>query len=50
MQPVFEGCEVHGGGVSRELFLRGLCLPSGSAMRQADVKRVTGIVRGCGKK
>ena len=32
MQPVFADCEVFGGSVSRDLFERGLCLPSSSNM------------------
>ena len=40
MQPVFNGCRIVGGAVSEDLFSRGLCLPSGSAMSDADVDRV----------
>lgn len=40
LQPVFNGCRVVGGAVSEDLFSRGLCLPSGSAMSDADVDRV----------
>jgi dTDP-4-amino-4,6-dideoxygalactose transaminase len=36
LQPVFRGCRVCGGGVSRALFQHGLCLPSGSAMTAAE--------------
>jgi dTDP-4-amino-4,6-dideoxygalactose transaminase len=50
MQPVFAGCRVFGGGVAEELFARGLCLPSGTAMDQDDVLRVAGLVRECGRK
>jgi dTDP-4-amino-4,6-dideoxygalactose transaminase len=32
LQPVFRGCRVRGGDVSRRLFEQGLCLPSGSGM------------------
>jgi dTDP-4-amino-4,6-dideoxygalactose transaminase len=39
-QPVFAGCEVVGGAVAEALFRDGLCLPSGTAMTQADVERV----------
>ena len=45
LQPVFEGCEVIGGGVSEGLFEQGLCLPSGSALSRDDVERIAGIVR-----
>ena len=47
LQPVFAGCRVIGGAVSEELFEKGLCLPSGSNLSQADVERVAGIVRAC---
>ena len=45
MQPLFRGCEFIGGGVSEELFSRGLCLPSGSNMTEADVARVVSSIR-----
>src|SRR5439155_19798944 len=40
LQPVFAGCLMRGGAVAEEIFRRGLCLPSGSAMTDADVERV----------
>jgi dTDP-4-amino-4,6-dideoxygalactose transaminase len=36
---------VRGGLVSEELFEKGLCLPSGSAMSREQVERVCSIVR-----
>ncbi len=45
MQPVFRECEVAGGAVAEELFEKGLCLPSGTAMNRQDVARVAEIVR-----
>lgn len=39
-----------GGQVAEELFDRGLCLPSGTAMTEADVERVVKIVKSGGKK
>ena len=47
MQPVFEGCRVAGGAVAEDLFGRGLCLPSGTAMTGADMDRVIRIVLRC---
>ena len=44
LQPVFAGAEMHGGKVSERLFAQGLCLPSGSAMTEADRDRVIGAV------
>jgi pyridoxal phosphate-dependent aminotransferase EpsN len=46
LQPVFSGSRVRGGSVSEALFDRGLCLPSGSSMTDADVGRVVEVVRG----
>ena len=45
MQPLFEGAKLYGGRVSEDLFARGLCLPSGSAMERSDVERVADLVR-----
>ncbi len=44
LQPVFQGCEVVGGAVAEALFRDGLCLPSGTAMTQADIERVVAVV------
>jgi dTDP-4-amino-4,6-dideoxygalactose transaminase len=45
LQPVFADCEMRGGAVAEEIFRRGLCLPSGSSMTDADVARVVDGVR-----
>ncbi len=47
LQPVFESCEVIGGGVSAELFQRGLCLPSGSSLKSAERDEIADVVRRC---
>jgi len=39
-QPVFAGCRHRGGEVAEEIFRRGLCLPSGTAMTDNDLGRV----------
>jgi dTDP-4-amino-4,6-dideoxygalactose transaminase len=44
-QPLYAGSSCYGGAVSDELFARGICLPSGSAMSAADLKRVVAAVR-----
>lgn len=44
LQPVFAGCETRGGGVAERLFANGLCLPSGTALSDADMDRVMSIV------
>ena len=40
LQPVFAGVPTIGGEVAEDLFARGVCLPSGSAMDDPDVDRV----------
>lgn len=39
-QPVFAGCRIVGGPVSEDLFVRGLCLPSGSSLAAVDIRRI----------
>lgn len=48
LQPLYRDCRVLGGAVSEELFEKGLCLPSGTAMTDNDLNRVMDIVRPCG--
>jgi pyridoxal phosphate-dependent aminotransferase EpsN len=45
LQPVFRNCRMRGGSVSEELFERGLCLPSGTALEDSDLARICEIVR-----
>ncbi len=54
-QPVFQGCEVtlprplptkEGRSVAEALFRDGLCLPSGTALTEADLDRVVGVIQG----
>ena len=45
LQPLFAGAPVYGGAVCADLFARGLCLPSGTAMTEADLRRVAEAVR-----
>jgi len=45
LQPVFHGCDCVGGAVAADLFERGICLPSGSSLADADRERVGAIVR-----
>lgn len=40
LQPLFAGCRTVGGAVAESLFRRGLCLPSGSALTDAQRTRV----------
>lgn len=46
MQPVFSKCDyIDNGGVSEELFNRGVCLPSDTKMDEGDLERICSIVR-----
>jgi len=45
MQPVFSECEIVGGEFSEDKFMRGLCLPSGTAMTEDEMDRVCAVVR-----
>ncbi len=45
LQPVFKDCRVRSGAVSENLFKLGLCLPSGTAMTEEDLKRVVDVIR-----
>jgi dTDP-4-amino-4,6-dideoxygalactose transaminase len=45
LQPVFRDAPMYGGDVSARLFGHGLCLPSGSALSDADQDRVVEVVR-----
>lgn len=40
MQPVFASCPAYIDGTSENLFLHGLCLPSGSSLTNEDVEKV----------
>jgi len=45
LQPLFAEAPMYGGSVCAELFERGLCLPSGTAMTEEDLRRVAEAVR-----
>jgi pyridoxal phosphate-dependent aminotransferase EpsN len=45
LQPVYEGCECLGGDVAKDLFLRGICLPSSSSLTEEDQLLVTNTIR-----
>jgi pyridoxal phosphate-dependent aminotransferase EpsN len=44
LQPVFSHCRVRGGPVAEKAFARGLCLPSGSSLTDAELNRVCATV------
>ena len=40
LQPLFAAAPMYGGAVCEDLFARGLCLPSGTAMGDSELRRV----------
>ena len=46
MQPVFEGCDFIGEGVSEKIFESGVCLPSDTKMTDEDLNRVCNVIKG----
>jgi pyridoxal phosphate-dependent aminotransferase EpsN len=45
LQPLYAGCERHGGDVGADLFARGLCLPSSSSLSREEQELVVSTVR-----
>ena len=45
MQPVFERALAFTDGTSEDMFARGICLPSGTAMGDEEFARVVKIVK-----
>lgn len=45
LQPVFKDCLYYGDTVAENLFERGLCLPSGSNLTDADRERITNSIK-----
>ncbi|MDF7810099.1 aminotransferase class I/II-fold pyridoxal phosphate-dependent enzyme [Hymenobacter sp. YC55] len=45
LQPLFATAPMYGGNLCADLFARGLCLPSGTAMTEMDLRRVTDAVK-----
>ncbi|MGB3776419.1 MAG: DegT/DnrJ/EryC1/StrS family aminotransferase [Leeuwenhoekiella sp.] len=48
MQPVFKNCPTFNNGVSEDLFNRGLCLPSGSNLKDEHLEKVVEIIKSIG--
>jgi len=46
LQPVFEGTDFIGSGVSNELFDKGVCLPSDTKMTDEEQQRVIEVIKG----
>jgi dTDP-4-amino-4,6-dideoxygalactose transaminase len=49
LQPAFRDAPQAGGATAAALFERGLCLPSGTGMTEADQARVIDLVRSCAR-
>jgi len=45
LQPIFEKYPYYGASVSEDLFEKGLCLPSGSNLRDGDRARIAAVVK-----
>lgn len=45
LQPVFQNAPFYGGKISEELFNRGLCLPSGSNLKQEELSRIENVIK-----
>ena len=45
LQPVYAKNPFYGNGTSEKIFSRGLCLPSGSSLTDADLARVVEVIR-----
>lgn len=45
LQPLFAGAPMYGGAVCADLFARGLCLPSGTALGDEELRRVAKALR-----
>ena len=49
LQPLLRHAPRLGGAVAEDVFARGLCLPSGSALAPSDQDRIIDAVRGCAR-
>jgi len=46
-QPAYAGCPTRGGAVAEDIFARGLCIPSGSALTEDELDRIVETILGC---
>lgn len=44
LQPVFSDCISYLNGISEELFTRGLCVPSGSSLKEKEIQMISEII------
>jgi dTDP-4-amino-4,6-dideoxygalactose transaminase len=47
LQPIFKNYPAFLNGVSDDLFDKGLCLPSGSNLKESDLKRIVSVIKNC---
>ncbi len=45
MQPLFKNARCYSRGKSKQLFTKGLCLPSGTALEKKDIERICSIIK-----
>ena len=45
LQPLYVGCERYGGDVAKDLFRRGICLPSSSSLTEEEQSYLVNAVR-----
>lgn len=45
LQPVFKNCKAYVNGISESLFETGLCLPSGSNLKEEDLEKTTHLIK-----
>lgn len=44
LQPLYQGAKIVGGKVSESLFENGICLPSGTGLKQSDQDRIIAVI------
>ncbi len=46
LQPLFKNAKSYISGVSEKLFKKGICLPSGTSLKNSEIKEICGIIKG----
>ncbi len=46
LQPLFKNAKSYISGVSERLFEKGICLPSGTSLKNSEIKEICGIIKG----
>jgi dTDP-4-amino-4,6-dideoxygalactose transaminase len=47
LQPLYENSPFFGTKLGESLFIKGLCLPSGSALQNEDIRKIAGLIKEC---